>query len=165
MTAHRTPATTGRCAKIVVFLLALAAFPAPRPLNAQVAVFPTQNLSFGTLRAGAAEYVDCADATRRAELEIFGSGNVVVTFSLPSEMVSSAGHRLALSFSNGDAVVELKGGKQDKSFDPNKPYQVKITGKDRGGTIFLGGMALPDASQAPGRYTATITVQVVTPGT
>ena len=61
--------------------------------------------------------------------------------------------------------MELEGGKQDKTFDPTKPYSFKIHPKDGGGTIYLGGMALPDASQPPGRYTATITVQVVTPGT
>lgn len=160
MNAYRITATLIRYA-LVVSLAATA----PGTLLAQVAVFPVQDLSFGTLRAGSAEQVDPADPMRRAEIEMVGSGNVVITFGLPTEMVSIAGHRLPLQFVKGDAEIEMKGTGRDRDFDPNKPKSIKIKDKEGGARLYLGGLALPTLSQPPGRYRATITVQVVTPGT
>ena len=151
---------------IVVF--ALAAFLpllAPARLHAQVAVFPIQNLTFGTLRPGMPEYVDADDLARRAELQIVGSGKVVITFGLPTSMTSPSGHHVALEFQKGDAMLVTRDGAREKDFDPRKPKNFNIKDRDGGGTLCLGGMALPDASQPPGRYTAMITIQVVTPGT
>jgi hypothetical protein len=172
MTARRPPADPTRVRRaIVVFASALAsalAWPgllAPARLHAQVAVFPIQNLRFGTLRAGMPEYVDADDVARRAELQIVGSGRVVVTFALPAEMTSVGGHRVPLEFRKGDAMLVTRDGDRDQDFDPNKPKQFNIKPGDGGGTLCLGGTALPDASQPPGRYTAMITIQVVTPGT
>jgi len=165
MTAHRTRATQGRSA-IVVFALSSLLL-APAPLAAQVALFPVQNLSFGTIRAGMPEHVSPDDVARRAELELVGSGVVVITIALPADMVSAGGHRLPLLFERGDGLFLARGpGRgQDRTFDPNKPRNFHINASEGGGTVCLGGTALPDASQPPGRYTATITVQVVTPGT
>jgi hypothetical protein len=168
MTAHRTRATQGRGA-IVVFALSalLLQVLAPGALLAQVAVFPIQNLSFGTIRAGMPEYVSPDDVARRAELELVGSGTVVITLALPADMVSAGGHRVPLLFDRGDGMFVSRGpgrGK-DRTFDPNKPSTFHINARDGGGTLCLGATALPSASQPPGRYTATITVQVVAPGT
>ena len=157
MIAHRAAATLARCA-IMVFLMTA-------DLGAQVAVFPVQDLSFGTLRAGASEVVDPLDRVRRAEIELVGSGNVVITFGLPTEMVSTTGHRLPLQFARGDAELEIKNSGKDRSWDPNKSKNIKIKPKEGGARLYLGGLALPTATQPPGRYSATITVQVVTPGT
>jgi hypothetical protein len=165
MTTHRTTATQGRSAIVVFALSALLPLLAPSALPAQVAVFPVQNLSFGTIRAGMPEYVAPDDVARRAELELVGSGRVVITIALPTEMVSAGGHHVPLLFDHGDATFADRGGGKERSFDPNKSANFNIKASDGGGTICLGGMALPDASQPPGRYTATITVQVVTPGT
>jgi hypothetical protein len=111
------------------------------------------------------EYVDADDVARRAELQIVGSGRVVVTFALPAEMTSPSGHRVPLEFQKGDAMLLTRAGDREQDFDPNKPKHFNIKDSDGGGTLCLGGMALPDASQPPGRYTAMITIQVVTPGT
>ncbi len=163
MSAPRTAATLARVALMVVsFVLAPAANGA---LHAQVALFPVQNLSFGNLRPGAPELVGADDAVRRAELELVGDGTVVITVGLPTEMVNMDGARLPLSFSRGDAVIEMRDSGKDKSFDPNKPKQIKIKQKEGGARIYLGGMALPDASQPPGHYTATVTIQIVAAGT
>ncbi len=161
MNAHRITATLVRCALVV----SLAAAAAPGALRAQVAVFPLQGLSFGTLRAGSAEQVVTGDPVRRAELELIGSGDVVITFGLPTEMVNVAGHRLPLQFVKGDAEIEMKGTGRDRDFDPHKPKSIKIKDKEGGARLYLGGLALPTISQPPGRYRATITIQVVTPGT
>jgi hypothetical protein len=165
MSTHRTRATQGRGAIVVFALSALLPLLAPAPLQAQVAVFPVQNLSFGTIRAGMPEYVAPDDVARRAELELVGSGKVVITIALPAEMVSAGGHRVPLSFDRADALFVDRGGGKDRTFDPTRPSTFNIKASDGGGTVCLGGTALPDASQPPGRYTATITVQVVTPGT
>jgi hypothetical protein len=151
---------------IVVFVLAcLLPLAIPRTLLAQVAIFPIQNLTFGTLRPGMPEYVDADDVARRAELQIVGSGRVVLTFALPAEMTSVGGHRVPLEFQKGDAMLVTRDGAREQDFDPAKPKHFTITDRDGGGTLCIGGMALPDASSAPGRYTAMITIQVVTPGT
>ena len=163
MNAHRTAATPARCAIMVVSLV--AALLAPGALHAQIAVFPVQNLSFGTLRPGAAELVDTDDPVRRAEFELVGSGNVVVSVALPTEMVSASGARLSLSFSKKDAALEERGSGKVKSFDPHKSRHFNIKDRDGGARIYLGGMALPDASQPPGRYTATVVIQIVAAGT
>lgn len=164
MSTLRREATQARGALMVVFLL-LAALAAPAALHGQVALFPVQNLSFGQMRPGAAELVDVGDAVRRGELELVGDGHVVITLGLPTEMVSIDGHRLPLSFSNGDATVEMRTSGKTQSFDPGRPKNLNIHRKEGGARLYLGGMALPDAAQPAGSYTATITVQVVAAGT
>ena len=163
MSAHRTATTLARCALVIVAFVVSAL--APAALDAQVFLFPVQDLRFGNLRPGMAELVDPDDAVRRGELELVGDGTVVISIGLPTEMVSVGGHRLPLSFDKKDAVLEMRDSGKDKDFDPTKPKKIKIKAKDGGARILLGGMALPDASQPPGRYTATITVQIVTAGT
>lgn len=156
MSAHRTLATLGRCA--------LLAFGLAAPASAQVAILPLRGLSFGVLRPGSAELVDAEDAGRRAELLLLGTGSVTITLRLPTEMVTPTGFRLPLQFKKGDAEVVTKSG-EDRSWDPNKPKDIKIKAGELGAMLYLGGMALPDAAQPPGQYRATITVQVMTPGT
>jgi hypothetical protein len=75
------------------------------------------------------------------------------------------GHHVPLEFQKGDAMLVTRDGDREKNFDPAKPKHFVIKDRDGGGTLCIGGMALPDAAAAPGRYTATITIQVVTPGT
>jgi hypothetical protein len=157
MTAHRITATLARCA-VLAFLFGT-------PAAAQVAVFPVQDLSFGILRPGSPEQVATEDPMRRAEIELIGTGNVTITFGLPSEMVSVSGSRLPLQFTKGDAEIEMRGSGKDKDFDPTKSKTIKIKNKEGGARIYLGGLAFPTSKQPPGRYRATITVQVVTPGT
>ncbi len=131
MTAHRSKATQGRSAIVVFALSALLPLLAPGALHAQVAVFPVQNLSFGTIRAGMPEYVAPDDVARRAELELVGSGTVVITFALPTEMVSVGGHRVPLQFDRSDAIFVYRGGSAEKSFDPNKAIELPHQGRGR----------------------------------
>lgn len=163
MIAPRTSAMPVRGA-IVVFTLLLA-LAAPSPASSQVAVFPVRDLTFGTLRAGVSERVSPLDPARRAEIELVGAGNVVLTFGLPTEMVGASGQRLPLQFGKADAEIEFLGSGKAQSFDPTKPKTVNIKKGDGGARVYLGGSALPTLGQPPGRYHATITLQVVTPGT
>jgi len=167
MTARRTRADRTRIRRAILVFLPAVLLPlaSPGTLHGQVAIFPIQNLTFGTLRPGMPEYVDADDVARRAELQIVGSGRVVVTFALPAALTSLDGHVVPLAFAKGDAMLVTRDGGREQDFDPAKPKHFVIRDKDGGGTLCIGGMALPDASAAPGRYTARITIQVVTPGT
>ena len=164
MSAHRTTATLARCALTVASLLSLAVW-ATGDLHAQVALFPVQNLTFGDLRPGQTELVGIDDPVRRAELELVGTGRVIITVGLPAEMLSVDGHRLRLDFSNKDAALEMRNSGKVRTFNPNKSKRIKIGKNEDGARIHIGGMALPDAAQPAGRYSATITIQIVAAGT
>jgi hypothetical protein len=144
---------------------ALAAGLATAPAAAQIAVFPVQNLAFGDLRAGQAELVSPDDQARRGEFEIVGTGRVTITLVLPAEMVSPSGKRLPLRFDKDDISLEFAETGRDRSFDPKKPHNINIKKKEGAVSMYVGGLALPTATQPPGRYSAAMSIQVVAPGT
>lgn len=157
MNAHRTLAALVGCA--LTFLLGAAA------LAGQVSVFPVQDLSFGPLRPGVDERVTTDDAQRRAELEVLGTGKLVLTLGLPAELVSVAGHRIPLDFANQDAQVVFRASGKSHSFNPRNPTNLNVKDSEGGLSIFLGGLASPALTTPPGSYTAKIVVQVAAPGT
>ncbi len=150
---------------LLALVAAVLAGLAPGVLGGQVAVLPLQNLSFGTLRAGVGTVVDPSDPTRRAEIELVGAGEVVITFHLPRALLNSGGRELPLHFGRGDAVLELKGSGRRFPFDPTKPRNIRIRRPEGGARVYLGGTARPDPAQPPGEYRATIVLQIVAPGT
>jgi hypothetical protein len=153
MSAHRALAFLAPCA-LLVGLLAT-------PVEGQIAVLPVQNLSFGQLRAGQAELVSPDDRARRGEFEIVGSGRVTITLILPTQMVSAGGSSLPLSFGKDDVTLEFAETGRDRTFNPSKPHSVNIKKKEGGASLHIGGLALPAASQPPGHYGATLTIQIV----
>lgn len=154
-------ATTPAGYALVLVLLALSAGPA----RAQLALYPVQGLDFGELRGGASGRIQPTDAQRRGEIELLGSGLFTVSLVLPTHMVSDAGQTLPLGFGPGDAVFRLRKTGRETSFDPTQPSTFRVPFKDDGSVIYIGGLAVPDPRQAPGTYTATVTIQVVASGT
>jgi hypothetical protein len=136
-----------------------------RPAQGQVTVFPIQGLTFGQVQPGIPENVVATDAQRRAEFEIRGTGVFQVSLILPSQMTSSGGAALPLSFDSGDGRVRWLRTGITFAFDPTVPSSSWIPFWEGGAQIYLGGRAMPTADQPPGNYAATITLQVVPSGT
>lgn len=158
---------TGRSGRLAArATLALATvLTAPLPAEGQVAVFPRQGLSFGTLRAGTPESVSPADASRRAELELAGSGDVTIEVEVPSVLLSASGRPLPLEFDGDDGIIQFYKSGNQRTFQPGQPTSVRIPPGLGGAYIFVGGTARPGPTQPPGTYTASITVRVMANGT
>jgi len=166
MTAHRANATLGRASKIVVFLLALAAFSAPRPLDAQgrggtvlasTTLLPPpvtgtglQELKFGSVRPG--DVVDvppgpaAGGATTSAAGWLFGNirkGHLVrIDLTLPPEL-ARGGDSAPIDWSNagyGTLCVAKSGGtacQVSSSFNPGAdPSQSLSLAKSLSGNNF-----------------------------
>jgi Domain of unknown function (DUF4402) len=138
---------------------------APLPVAAQLSVYPVQSLAFGTIPAGAPAVVASTDVARRAELDVTGNGVYTLNVILPNRMVSVQGKQLPISFSGTDGIVYMPRLRVTYHFDPNQPNSLWIPFWETGVSIYLGGTANPGASQPPGQYTATITVQIINSGT
>jgi hypothetical protein len=150
----------GTGARLLAALLVLVASPAAAQRGLALTVLPRQGLQFGTLTAGTPTVVSPLDASRRATLELVGSGSVTVTFGLPAAMTAGS-QTLPLLFGPGDGrITFFKSGKVIE-FDPGAPFTFHIPPGLGGAYLHLGGSARPGAMQPPGAYTATITVNVV----
>ena len=138
------------------------------PCRAQtgtVSAMPVQGLRFGLLGGGAPSVVSPLDAGRRATLELIGVGHVTITFELPAGLVARSGATLPLQFRPDDGRIAFPGAGQELVFDPAAPVSFVLQPAVGSASLFLGGAAHPSAQQAPGEYTATITVYVVVANT
>lgn len=149
-----------RCA----FLLVLGPL-LPGAVQGQVAALPIQDLAFGLLQPGLPMSVPPSDASRRAEVEVRGSGFLVLDFVLPSEMVSAGGARLPIRFGSSDAIVEYLRRGGTYTVNPNTATFLPIFRFQRGVLIYLGGTVDPAPDQPPGRYVAAISIQISNLGT
>ncbi|HET7234389.1 MAG TPA: DUF4402 domain-containing protein [Longimicrobium sp.] len=145
-----------------IALLALFARPCPAPAQGTVSVLPVQGLRFGTLASGIPTVVSPLDGGRRASIELVGAGHVTVSFELPAGlMTGSAGPLLPLRFGGTDGRVTFPRAGGSLVFDPAAPVSFDIPPGSGGATVWLGGAAEPGPRQAPGVYSASITVNVV----
>lgn len=144
-------------------LALLALFAGPRAAAAQgLAVLPVQGLTFGTLASGMPTVVSPLDASRRASIELRGSGHVTVTFELPGGLKAEGRDALLpLRFTPADGRVTFPRSGRALVFDPAAPVSFDIPPWAGGATVWLGGSAEPSPRQAPGSYSASITVNVV----
>lgn len=126
-----------------------------------VSAIPVQGLRFGLLAGGAPAVVSPLDAGRRATLELVGAGHVTVSFELPAALASRGGATLPLRFGPGDGRIVIAGTSREIVFDPTQPVSFTLPSGLGSAAVYLGGSAQPDAAQAPGEYTAAITVFVV----
>lgn len=133
------------------------------PTRAQVIVAPQQNLQFGLLTPGVPVSVAPTDATRRAALTITARGRFYLSFTLPAELVAAGGQTVALQFTSGDGLVEIR--HKQEWFDPNAGTTIHINPADLQADIYLGGTAVPTTGQPAGYYQATIVMIVVQTGT
>ena len=84
---------------------------------------------------------------------------------LPSEMVSSSGEAMPLSFFPSDGTISWLGfNRPPKTFDPTAPVSFNLPTPSAGALIYLGGTTTPAPAQAPGTYTATVTVIISSTG-
>jgi hypothetical protein len=133
--------------------------------SAQTAIYPVRNLTFGELNPGLASSVLPSDAARRAELDLQGSGALIVTILPPGQLTSPSGAGLPVIFGLTHGVVRWRKSGNEFVFDPNLPYAFTLPKGQDGAWIYLGGTAVPSPSQAPGQYSATITVTITPAGT
>lgn len=164
--ARRTgsfPLRRGRGAWLGAALLALFTGPCPALAQGTVSVLPVQGLRFGTLSSGIPTVVSPLDGSRRASIELVGTGHVSVSFELPPGLTTagSGGALLPLRFGAADGRVTFARGGQTIVFDPSAPVSFTIPPGLGGATVWLGGSAEPGPRQPPGAYSASITVNVV----
>jgi hypothetical protein len=125
-------------------------------------VLPVQGLRFGTLASGIPSVVSPLDGERRASIELVGQGQVTIRFELPAGLqAGGAGPVLPLRFAPGDGRVTFPRSGTMMVFDPASPVSFSIPPGAGGATVWLGGAAEPLPRQAPGTYSASITVNVV----
>ena len=122
------------------------------------AVTMVQPLQFGTLVPAITEQVTIGEAWRRGELRLEGSGNLEIRMVLPTQMTSTTGAVIPLTFALGDGGVLLDGTTQVTAFDPNQTVRVNFRKNAPGASLFLGGRALPATTQPAGSYRATVVV-------
>ncbi len=137
----------------------------PSPLLGQFSVYPVQDLAFGQIPAGTPSAIAPTDAARRAEVDVGGTGLYTLNVILPTEMVTMSGARFPISFDSSDGILRYRRLGWQLSFDPTTPTSVWIPWWESGASVYLGGTAEPAASQPPGQYRATITVQIINSGT
>jgi hypothetical protein len=156
------PLRPGPGAWLVAALLALLAGPCPAPAQGTVSVLPVQGLRFGTLSSGIPTVVSPLDGGHRASIELVGGGHVTIGFELPPGLrAESGGPLLPLRFGGTDGRVTFPHSGATLVFDPSSPVSFSIPPGSGGATVWLGGSAEPGPRQAPGVYSASITVNVV----
>lgn len=134
-------------------------------MDAQLSVSPLQGLGFGSVVPGIVEVVSTADTARRAEFEVRGARKFTMELALPTEMVSPAGEVMPLSFLPTDGSITWLGfNRPPKAFDPSTPESFNLPTPSAGALIYLGGTVAPDPLQAPGTYSATVTVIISNTG-
>lgn len=156
----RRPLRRGAGAWLTVALLALSGPPVAAAAQAAVTALPVQGLRFGTLTPGAAAEVSPLDASRRATVELVGSGAVTLQVELPTALAAGGG-ALPVRFRAGDGRITFPKSNRVLVFDPNAPVTFHIPPGVGGAYVHLGGEAAPTPRQAPGAYAAAIRVHVV----
>lgn len=138
-------------------------FAEPGSAAAQVLVAAERNLDFGQITPGVPTVVAPSDVIRSAQLRIDGRGTYQVSFQLPAQLTSPAGHTIPLVFGADDGLLTIR--RKAISFDPATTTSFRINPADREALLNLGGQAMPAAGQRAGFYSATIVVMVVQTGT
>jgi hypothetical protein len=149
-------------------LLALLLASWPMPLAAQspqsTSIVSLQDLSFGLLVPGIRNVVSVSDVSRRAVVALAGTGSVDVVLVLPSALETTAGDRIPLRFTSGDAALLNTSGSTLSTLDPLQANRVQL-GNDRTVLFVLGGTALSTPMTRPGHYVARVALIINNPGT
>ena len=158
-------ASAGRdSARLVLLAMLLAGAPRVARAQAPIGVTGVQGVTFGTMLQGATKVVSRADAANAAQFTIKGGGGgrqVQLQFTLPTSLIGPGGAAIPLSYAAGDAGFSAQQSIANQvGFDPRSPYVAQLSQNGRG-SVFLGARATPGAAQAPGTYTATLTLTVI----
>lgn len=138
-------------------------FAEPGAAAAQVLVASERNLDFGQITPGITMVIAPTDPIRSAQLRVDGRGTYQVSFQLPTQLTSPAGHTIPLVFGADDGLLTIR--RKVISFDPATTTSFRINPAEQEAQLNLGGQAMPAAAQMAGFYSATIVVMVVQTGT
>ena len=149
----------------IALLVALTLAVAPAAAaQAAITVTGVQGVTFGTMLQGATKVISRMDAANAAQFTIKGAGSgrqVQLQFTLPPNLIGPGGAAIPLSYSAGDAGFSAEQSIANQiGFDPRSPFVAQLSQNGRG-SVFLGCRATPGAAQAPGAYTATLTLTVI----
>jgi hypothetical protein len=145
-----------------VALVLLLALLCAAPLAAQVQVNRVDDIRFGNVLGGVANTVLRTDAARAGRFDIITPPGVVIngTFVLPAVMTRAGGATMPISFAGNTAgYSDAQSIGSQVAFDPRLGGTVTAT--DGRASVFMGATVTPAVGQAPGSYTATITLIVV----
>lgn len=155
--------------RLLACALILISVVSPLRVDAQVpfSVTPSSDLTFGTVLPGIPTAVPSTDATRAGTFEIRGESNASVRIEmiLPPAMISASAAQIPLAFGPNDGSASSNRGQGNRIlFDPWQPL---ITVLGRNGRLYvrIGGTAQPASAQAPGSYSAIISLTVYNLGT
>lgn len=123
---------------------------------------PVQHLRIGTLQSDGAAAVSPLDGTSRLEFDLVGGGDVTLVIELPTSLKGEGGHDLPLRFGPRDGRVTFPRSSLVIEFDPTIPLSFRIPAESGGARVFIGGAALAMRAQAPGTYSGSVRVQVLT---
>jgi hypothetical protein len=133
----------------------------PASAVAQLTVAPQKDLEFGTVEPSIGAIVAPTEANRRAAFRVQGDGSYIAQFVLPSVLTGPTGATFPLSFSPGDAMLQIGGTRI--TFDPHQPLPFTADPRQPR-RFFLGGRAGPGPGVPVGTYTAVITLTIVQAG-
>lgn len=131
------------------------------PLVAQVQVNRVDDIRFGNVLGGVANTVLRTDPARAGRFDIITPPNVWVNgqFILPVVMDGPAGATMPISFAGTTAgYSDAQSIASQVGFNPQVGGTVRAT--DGRASVFMGATVTPAVGQAPGSYTAPITLIV-----
>ena len=157
-----------RAARIGLSLALAGATAGATRLHAQtpITVVPLRVLDFGAVLPGLAKPVDAA-APSGGVLELRGDRGkqVRITLTLPTVILTTGGVFMPVTYSTSDALLAStfspSGGTR---FDPNAQKLGCLDPGTGSLFLFLGGLALPLATQRRGTYAGTVVATVIYTG-
>ncbi len=154
---------------IVLLFLGLS-LALPSVVQAQATLRPLdirgmRELRFGDVLSGTSAAVRRDDAAHAGFYVIRGGreAEVVLVFSLPSNLVGPGGALLRIAFGPDDAGYRTPRDPQALGFDPQAPYINKL-GRNGRAEVQLGGTVSAAFGQRAGLYRAPVTLTVAYTG-
>jgi hypothetical protein len=145
-----------------IALVLFVALPCAAPLAGQVQVNRVDDIRFGNVLGGVANTVLRTDPARAGRFDIITPPGVVIngTFVLPPVMTRAGGGTMPISFAGTTAgYSDAQSIGSQVGFNPQ--FGGTVTATDGRASVFMGATVTPAVGQAPGSYTATITLIVV----
>jgi hypothetical protein len=127
-----------------------------RPLQ----VTGQNQLTFATVFPGVPEAVSRSDAVNAGAFQVRGQNRseVAFTFTLPTALTAAGGRSLTLQFGPNDGGWNTQNDLATaQAFDPRVILTVRLSQQGRL-FLWLGGTALPTATQAAGSYAGSVTL-------
>ncbi len=133
-----------------------------RPLS----VTGQNQLTFAAVFPGVPEMVGYADALNAGSFQVRGANRTEVTlsFTLPAALTAAGGRSLPLQFGPSDGGWNTQNDVATaRAFDPRVVLTTRLSQQGRL-FLWLGGTALPTATQAAGSYAGTVTLSAAYTG-